>query len=132
MTRRESLFAALALFASCAAIASFPAGAFIRGTAGDILVTAMLYFAWRAAAPSRSRILSAAAVLVFALVVEATQALGLRAALGVRPHSILGIVLGGTFDWLDCAAYAAGVSGALALDAIATQNRRRAEERYTP
>ncbi len=80
---------------------------FVRPYVGDVLAIVFVYIALRAIAPLG--LTSAITVtLAIALAIEIAQALDLRAALGLANNELARTVLGGAFDWLDLAAYAAG------------------------
>jgi len=94
---------------------------FVRPYLGDVLVVMLLFFAVSAVAPVRPMPL-AFAVLLFASVVELTQAAGLIHRLGWEDRMLARMVLGDTFQWGDLLCYAAGAAAALAVE---HQARRR-------
>ena len=77
---------------------------FVRPYVGDMLVTVLLCCLSRAIFPKRSPALP---VFVFAALVEAAQGLGLAEALGVE-GTVIGVILGSTFDWRDIVCYGVG------------------------
>ena len=77
---------------------------FIRPYGGDILVTALLCCLARAIYPKLS---PAVPVFVFACAVEFTQWLGLAKLLGVE-GTLIGIIIGSSFSWIDIVCYGAG------------------------
>lgn len=118
MNRRLS-YAALAglVFAVEVVIASGRLGrGFVRGSVGDILVIALLYFAFRALPLARGRAAVLAVVIGFA--VEGLQALHLVDALGLQKGSALAIVIGSTASLGDLVMYVAGGVFAVGLDQL--------------
>lgn len=115
-SRTVYLVAAIIIFAIEVLIALFVRDAFIRPYVGDVLAVALVYGVIRAASPL-SRMQAAAASLAIAVAIEIVQALNLLDALGLRDNAFARTVLGGSFDWLDLAAYAAGAVISLAIDA---------------
>lgn len=111
------LIAAGALFAVEAGIAAFVHDSFIRPFAGDALAVALVYLVLRAAPPLRVGPAVAAAFCI-ASVIEFSQLFHLLARLGLGGNRLLRIVLGGTFDLKDFAAYAAGAVAILLIEAI--------------
>lgn len=110
--------AALILLVVEVLIALFVKDQFVRPYLGDVLAVMLVYAALRAATPLR--LASALSIaLTIALVIEIAQALNLLAALGLADNRLARVVLGGAFDMLDLAAYAAGgavvVGGEFAL-----------------
>ena len=99
--------AAIALFCVEVAIAAFVNDSFVRPYIGDVLAILLVYAALRAATPLSLR--SAIAItLVIAVLIELAQAAKLLNALGLGENRLARIIFGGSFDWLDLAAYAAG------------------------
>ncbi len=99
--------AAVALFCVEVAIAAFVNDSFVRPYIGDVLAILLVYTALRAATPLSLR--SAIAItLVIAVLIELAQAAKLLNALGLGENRLARIIFGGSFDWLDLAAYAAG------------------------
>lgn len=106
---------ALGLFVVEVLIALYVRDTFIRPYVGDVLAVALVYAVLRAATPL-SRIGAAAFALGIAAAIEIAQALNMLAALGLSGNALARTVLGGSFDWLDLAAYAAGAVISLAID----------------
>ncbi len=104
-------------------IAFFVRDGFVRPYLGDVLVVMLLFFAVSAVAPVRPVPL-ALAVLLFACVVELTQAAKLIHRLGWEDRLWVRLVLGDTFQWGDLLCYAAGAAAALAVEHLA---RRRSQ-----
>jgi hypothetical protein len=114
--------AALILFAIEVLIALFVRDAFIRPYVGDVLAVILVYCALRAV--TRLGVAPAIAItLAIALAIEFAQLLHLLDVLGLRSNRIAATLLGGSFDWLDLAAYAAGTLIAAAAEAILRRTR---------
>jgi hypothetical protein len=99
--------AAIALFCVEVAIALFVNDAFVRPYVGDVLAILLVYTALRAATPLSLRS-ALATTLAIAVLIEVAQAAKLLSALGLGENGLARIVFGGSFDWLDLLAYAAG------------------------
>ncbi|OYW60496.1 MAG: hypothetical protein B7Z40_19940 [Bosea sp. 12-68-7] len=124
MARRMYAIAALVLLAIEVVIALFVRDAFIRPYVGDVLAVMLVYAALRAVSPLGT-IPAIAVTLVIAFTIEAAQALNLLGALGLSGNALTRTVLGGSFDWLDIAAYVAGVLIVLALELMIGGARSR-------
>jgi hypothetical protein len=109
------LLAALILFAIEVCIALFVHDAFIRPYVGDVLAVALVYTVLRGVTPLRLWP-AIAATLVIALAIELAQLANLLDALGLRSNRVAATVLGGSFDWLDLLAYAAGALAVIAIE----------------
>jgi Protein of unknown function (DUF2809) len=109
--------AAVILFATEVVIALFVHDAFIRPYVGDVLAVALVYTALRAVTPLGT-VPAIAITLTIALLIEVAQALNLLGALGLGGNQLARIVLGGVFDWLDLAAYAAGACAMLVVETL--------------
>jgi len=77
---------------------------FIRPYVGDMLVTVLLCCLCRVIFP---RLSPAIPVFLFSAVVEGIQWFGLTEKLGLQ-GTVMGIILGSTFDWKDILCYALG------------------------
>ena len=77
---------------------------FIRPYVGDMLVTVLLCCLCRVIFP---RLSPAIPVFLFSAVVEGIQWFGLTEKLGLQ-GTVMGIILGSTFDWRDVLCYAFG------------------------
>lgn len=95
-------FALLLVVEVC--IALFVHDAFLRPYVGDVLVTVLLCCLSRAICP---RFSPALPVFLLAAAVEGLQWLGLTEIMGLQ-ETILGIILGSTFDWKDILCYGLG------------------------
>ena len=106
--RRGYALCAVALFLIEVLIATkLSHWSFVRSSLGDVLVTMLLDF-------ERRRL--ALAVFGFACLIEVAQFLHLAPALGLKPGSVLRIMIGDSFSWADIACYFAGCALALVLD----------------
>ncbi|OYX49359.1 MAG: hypothetical protein B7Y90_08125 [Alphaproteobacteria bacterium 32-64-14] len=118
MTGRKSYaIAALILLAIEMMIALFVTETFVRGYMGDVLAVMLVYAVLRAVTPLGA-IAAASISLVIALAIEIAQALNLLGALGLSDNTFARVVLGGSFDWLDIAAYMAGALIVLAVELL--------------
>ena len=84
-------------------IGAFVRDDFVRPYVGDVLVTALLCCLARVFCPEGIYWLPAG-VFAFAAAVECVQLIHFPALDG----TVLGIILGSTFDWMDLGCYAAG------------------------
>lgn len=98
---------ALVLFVIEVLIALFVRDGFIRPYAGDVLAVMLVYTGLRAIAPL-GEFLAMSVTLAIAFAIEIAQALNLLGALGLSGNALARTILGGSFDWLDIAAYVAG------------------------
>jgi hypothetical protein len=115
------LVLALLLFGVEVLIATrFARSGFVRGSMGDVLVVVPV-FCLVQAVHVFERVRAAAGVFLFASLVEFSQALHLARWLGLRPGSVLRIVLGDTFQWGDLLCYLAGCTLAVGLDLVITR-----------
>lgn len=106
-SRSTYLIAAIVVFGIEVVIALFVRDSFVRPYLGDVLAIVLVYTALRAVAPlSLSSAL--ATTLAIAVLIEVAQAAKLLSALGLGDNRVARIVFGGSFDWLDLLAYAAG------------------------
>lgn len=106
--------AAAVLFAVEVGIALFVRDRFVRPYLGDVLAVMLVYCGLRAVLPLRPMGAAVAAFAIGALI-ELGQAIQVLDLLGV--HSIVvRVVLGGSFEWFDFLAYAAGAGIALLVD----------------
>lgn len=81
--------------------------AFIRPYVGDVLAVTLVYTALRAATPL-SLHSALGLTLAIAVAIEIAQAAKVLDTLGLGGNELARIVFGGSFDWLDLLAYAAG------------------------
>lgn len=106
---------AIGLFLTELVIAFFVHDRIVRPHLGDLLVVMLIHFAVRAVT-TLPRLNVAFGALLFALLVEATQALDLIHRLGWEHSTAAHLLLGSTFQWWDVVAYAAGAFVALRID----------------
>jgi len=124
MGKRQYAYAALALLGIEIVIALFVRDALIRPYVGDVLAVMLVYAVLRAVTPLRLA-WAIAITLVVAFAIEAAQALDLLGALGLRGNALARTILGGSFDWLDIAAYMVGVLIVLGLELLMARTRIR-------
>lgn len=103
-------------------IALFVHDRFVRPYLGDVLAVMLVYCGLRAVLPLGP---VPAAISAFAIgaVIELGQAIHVLGLLGVHNRAIR-VVLGGSFEWLDFVAYAAGAVLALIGERIAARSPR--------
>ncbi|MBQ8683921.1 MAG: DUF2809 domain-containing protein [Clostridia bacterium] len=99
--------AAILLLLAEVLIALFVHDRFVRPYLGDVLVVILLYCVIRAVKPKGIRRLPLY-LLLFAVAVEATQAVGLVRLLGLESSRFLCTLMGTAFSWWDILCYAAG------------------------
>jgi hypothetical protein len=115
--RKAYALAALAILAIEVLIALFVRDAIVRPYVGDVLAVVLVYLVLRAV--TRLGVIAAAGIaLVIAVAVEIAQALNLLGALGLSANTLARVILGGSFDWLDIAAYTAGALIVLAVELL--------------
>lgn len=88
---------------------------FIRPYLGDVLAVILVHCGLRAVLPIRPLPAAATAFGIGALI-ELGQAIHILDLLGLRGIRVVAVVLGGSFEWLDFLAYAAGAGIALTVD----------------
>lgn len=113
MTFKKNYFLlTLLLFVIEICIALFVHDKFIRPFIGDLLVVILIYTFLKTfwdAPPKQVAII----VLIFAFGTEFLQYFNIVERLGIEKGSVLAIVIGSTFDWLDLLAYSLGIGGVL-------------------
>jgi hypothetical protein len=98
-------------------IALFVRDRFIRPYIGDVLAVVLVYLALRAV--TTLRVVPALAItLAIAAAIEFGQLFNLLGALGLRHNQIARIILGGSFDVQDFAAYAVGACSVVLVEWI--------------
>jgi len=112
--RPRYALAAVLLLAVEVVIALFVRDRFVRPYLGDVLAVMLVYCGLRAVLSLR---VLPAALLAFAIgaVIEFGQAIHVLDLLGVHDR-VARVVLGGSFEWLDFVAYAAGAVAVLAIE----------------
>ena len=88
-------------------IALFVRDTFIRPILRDVLVVVWLYYLLASFLPLRTRTLILM-TLSIAFSVEFAQYIRVPKLLGIESGSVIGTILGATFDWLDLIAYITG------------------------
>jgi hypothetical protein len=122
--RPNYLLIASALFVIEVAIArGYIPGTFVRNSVGDVLVIPLLYFCLRGVTKAPSAV-ALGASLAGGLTAEILQYLHVADLLGLKPGSLLYIVLGNTFSSADLLMYCIGGILAAWLDVQMLQNRR--------
>lgn len=104
--RAPYLIAAIALLAVEIYIGMYVRDAFIRPYGGDILVAALLCCLWRCVFPKGGAWMPLG-MFFFCAGVEAVQLLNLPALLVIE-GTLLAIIMGSSFSWLDILCYGAG------------------------
>ena len=104
--RMVYLAAFLILLAVEICIGLFVHDAFIRPYVGDVLVTVLLCVLVRTLWPEGMKLLPVWVFLV-AAAVEFAQLLGLAKLLGLE-DTVVGVIMGATFDWKDILCYGIG------------------------
>ena len=100
-------------------IGKFFEDGFIRNYGGDILIIPLLYTFIRIFCPKKNKSLMVyipLGLLVLGVCTEIVQANNLIGILGIKKNSLLGIIIGSTFDWKDILCYLAGTSLILGLN----------------
>ena len=90
----------------------------IRDYGGDLLVVGFLFWLILAVAPRLTPYKVALPVFVFALIIEVFQLFELRPLRAALGDPLSTLILGQSFDWLDLAAYAVGLTLCLPLARI--------------
>ena len=122
--RPHYLIITIALFIIEVTIArGYIPGAFVRNSVGDLLVIPLLYFFLRGITKLTPSI-CLAAVLAIGLLAEVLQYLHMADLLGLARGSLLYIVLGNTFSYVDLLMYSIGGILAAWLDICLFQRRR--------
>jgi len=106
--RANYLLITLGLFIIEVLIATtFSHNRFIRSYLGDYLVVILLYYLVKSFYDVSPLVLSIL-IFVFACGIEIAQYFRLADSLGLRPGSVLSILLGTSFSWIDILMYFAG------------------------
>ncbi|MCL1137362.1 DUF2809 domain-containing protein [Shewanella pneumatophori] len=106
-------------------IAAFVRDTFIRPIVGDVLVVVWLYYLLASFLKLSIRAL-VVMTLSIAFSVEFAQYFNVPSLLGIEPATVIGTILGATFDWLDLIAYITG--GVLCVAIESLLNRRVAAQ----
>ena len=106
--RAKHLLITLVLFIIEVLIATtFSRSRFIRSYLGDYLVVILLYYLVKSFYDVSPLVLSIL-IFVFACGIEIAQYFRLADVLGLRPGSVLSILLGTSFSWMDILMYFTG------------------------
>ena len=105
--RTVYLIAALALMAVEILIGVFVRDNFVRPYVGDVLVVVLIYCAIRVVFPKGVKLLPIY-VFAFALIVELLQLIRIVDLLGIPHDSIVAILIGTSFSFIDIICYAVG------------------------
>lgn len=99
-------------------------GPFLRGSMGDVLAVALIYFSLRAF-PGIRPALAALVAVATGFAVEVLQLLHVAEWLGLEPGDVLYMLVGNTFSLADLAMYVIGGTAALAVDRLVLIPRLR-------
>jgi hypothetical protein len=105
-------------------IALFVHDRFVRPYVGDFLVVILIYCFIKSFL-NFPVIITAFAVLLFAYAIEIAQYFNLVSLLGFQNHSILRIIIGSSFEWMDMVAYTLGIVVLLWLEIVQANKRRK-------
>lgn len=98
-------------------IGAFVRDNFVRPYVGDVLVAVLIYCAVRAVFPKGIKLLSIY-VFIFALIVELLQLVKIVDLLGIPHKSIIAIMVGTSFSFIDIICYAVGCAIAYLTELI--------------
>ena len=114
--RPKYMLVTLGLFIAEVLIATTLSGSrFIRSYLGDYLVVILLYYLVESFYDAPPLVLSIS-IFVFACGVEIAQYFKLADVLGLQPGSVLSILIGTSFSWMDIVMYFAGGATAYFVD----------------
>jgi DNA integrity scanning protein DisA with diadenylate cyclase activity len=103
-------------------IALYVHDAIIRPYIGDLLVVIFLYCLIKAFV-NTPPVKTALAVLLFSYLIELSQYLNLVKHLGLQRSRFANVVMGNSFEWIDIAAYTAGVAIVIAIEYWRKRNK---------
>jgi hypothetical protein len=81
---------------------------FIRAYLGDVIVVVLIYTFIRSFFSIQSDVKLIFGILIFSFLVEFAQYFNVAEKLGFRPGSLMYIVIGNSFSWIDMLCYAVG------------------------
>lgn len=81
---------------------------FIRAYLGDVIVVILLYTLIKSFLSITDNEKLIFGILIFSCLVEFAQYFNIAEKLGFRPGSIMYIIIGNSFSWIDIVCYAAG------------------------
>ena len=116
--------AALLLLAVEVLIALFVRDRFIRPYGGDILVTLLICCVIRVILPQKYRLPIGGGVLLFAILVEVGQYIGLVYLLGLGHIAFFRVLIGTGFSWWDMVCYAVGCVLFVTADAMLSGSKK--------
>ena len=127
---KYALIAIATFFAEILVATVFAQIAFVRSHLSDFLVVILIYYFvkifWKLPPVPLAMV-----VFLFACGVEATQYFHLVDSLGMRHDSLLGIISGTSFSWLDILAYLLGSLASCIIDITITRKVTK-EQNYNP
>ena len=110
----------LLLFFTEILIAVYAHDRFVRPYIGDMLVVILIYCFIKSFCAIPVWPL-AIGVLIFAFLVEVSQYFKMVKLLGLQHNQLVKIILGTSFEWIDLAAYTAGIALVLVVEKLAKQ-----------
>lgn len=81
---------------------------FIRAYLGDVIVVVLIYTFIRSFFSIQNDVKLIFGILIFSFLVEFAQYFNIAEKLGFRPGSIMYIIVGNSFSWIDMLCYAVG------------------------
>lgn len=81
---------------------------FIRAYLGDVIVVMLLYTFIKTFFNIQNNVRLISGILIFSFMVELAQHFNIAEKLGFQPGSIMYIVVGNSFSWIDMLCYAVG------------------------
>lgn len=81
---------------------------FIRAYLGDVIVVMLIYTFIRSFFSIQNDVKLIFGILIFSFLVEFAQYFNIAEKLGFRPGSIMYIIVGNSFSWIDMLCYAVG------------------------
>ncbi|MGE4512983.1 MAG: DUF2809 domain-containing protein [Chryseobacterium sp.] len=91
---------------------------FVRAYLGDVIVVMLLYTFFKSFLIIKNNQNLILGIFILSCVIEFAQYFNIADKLGFQPGSIMYIVVGNSFSWIDIACYAAGCLVLLALNKI--------------
>ena len=116
--------AALLILVAEVLIAPFVRDRFIRPYGGDILVTLLICCVIRVILPQKYRLPIGGGVLLFAILVEVGQYIGLVYLLGLGHIAFFRVLIGTGFSWWDMVCYAVGCVLFVTADAMLSGSKK--------
>jgi Protein of unknown function (DUF2809) len=113
------------LFCIEVGIARYAHDKIIRPYIGDVLVVALIYCFVKSFF-NTGIFITAFGVLLFSYFIEMLQYFNIVKLLGLQKSGTASVVLGTYFEWLDLAAYTAGIAVVIALEMLRTKRNKLA------